>query len=523
MSKKIAIFLIGLLSVTQLTGCAITDYFKKTEKIARFVSDEKIARAADIDSLKEIKTISLSKDKPVLTFTKSAIAQAKESAYVVPQASGKITSIKVHLGSKVNKGTTLITLGDSLATNISDIQYEAALKGLDIATNSQAITNDTARRSVQAAALGVKIAYESYQNALNAKNNAEDIYDEQYDNAKDGKSDAKDAKNSLEDSLAKLDDTINQLETQKSTLTDTLANLDPADPDYEKIAKSLEEIKTALEEIKSKKIELETALKAAKSGYEQADNGLDLMEIGFEAQQEQLDFAIFAAEKQYEIASKQFEIAANTAELQIFGVQSQLIQVDSAAKIAALSNEEKNIKSPIAGYVTSLQATKDNLVAPGQVVAKIENPTKLSIKTSLNSEEASLVSIGQEVKITYEDKTITGKITALSPSFSDLGNKINLEIEASNPDSVIIPGALIKITFASTPNNRIFVPLNSLRNNDTQQLITVIKDNKAHLQEVKIGEIVGEYVEITSGLTGKETILKTADNFLNEGDFVTTK
>ncbi|MFA7685310.1 MAG: efflux RND transporter periplasmic adaptor subunit [Candidatus Gracilibacteria bacterium] len=523
MSKKIAIFLLGILTLTILSGCAITDIFSKPKKIARFVTDQKIARAATIDesNLKTVEVFNLSKETPTLFFTKSAIAESKEIAYIVPQTSGKVVKINTEVGDKVNKGTLLITLGNSLATDVADIQYQSAIKALGIATNSETITNNTTRKSVQTAALGAKMAYESYQTAIKSQNNAENIYDEQYDNAKDGKNDIKDGKQAAEDGIEKLESTISELENQKAILTDTLSKLDPLDTSREEISKSLEEIEAILIKAKEQKVTLETALEAADNGLDQAKNGLDLLEVSFEAQQDQLEFAVFAAELQYEIAINQFEIAANAAELQNLGVQTQILQLDSAVKIAELSNEQKYIKSPIKGYVTDIQATENNLIAPGQMVAKVEDPSTLSLKVNLNDEEAQFVTQGQKLTIQYGSKSIEGKVISISPSFSDTGKKISVKIEAENKNLIVTPGALVKVEFSSKTQNRIFIPLNSLRNNDTQQFVTVIKNNKATLQNIKIGEIVGDYVEVLAGLNGTETILKTADNFLNEGDSVT--
>lgn len=515
MNKKIATFLLICLCVT-LTGCSLTE----AKKIARF--SPKVARAATISTPSEqsIEVFDLSKDSPQISFTKSAIAHSKDIAYVVPQTTGKVTNVRVKLGDKVRQGTTLITLGDSLPTDISEIQYQTALKALDLAQVSELFTDDSAKKTIQTSAIGVKLAYESYENAQRTLDNAEKIYDEQRDSAEIGKSTATDGLNFSSKSLAKLDNAITQLRQKKDVLESELASMDSSNSNYTTISESLAKVEEAIATAEAQKDTVDFSKKTASRGIEQADNGLDLLERSFKAQKDQMEFAIEAAKKQYDMAVKQFGLAANGANLQKLGVQTQVLQLDSASQIAALSNEQKNIKSPITGYVTEIQAQANNFVATGQPVAKVENPAKLTIKTSVNSDEATLLAIGQTVKIQFNSKEIEGTITAISPSLSDTARKINVEIAADNKNESIIAGSLVKVIFSSTQDSRIFIPLNSLRNSDNDQFVTVIQNNKAHLQNVEIGEIVGDYVEIISGLNGNEIILKTADSFLNEGDSV---
>ncbi|MFA6917211.1 MAG: efflux RND transporter periplasmic adaptor subunit [Candidatus Gracilibacteria bacterium] len=518
MNKKIAIFLLGVLTMTQLSGCAVTDFFSKPEKIARF--SDKIARAQtlDIAPKQEIEVFDLSKDTPTLTFTKSTVAQSQETAYVIPQTSGKVTGIKVKVGDKVKKGTLLFTLGDSLATDIGEIQYQTALKTLDLTRDSGVLTNDSAKQTVQVAALGVKTSYEALQNAKKAKEHANDIYEEQKQGARYGRDSAVDAKAFTASSLDKLEQGIQALEEQISTLSDTLSTLSPSDPNYDKLSENLGKLQEALAAAEGQKATLEFNKENAARGIDQAENGMDLLEESFKLQQDQLTFAIVAATNQYDMALKQFTLSLNGTSMQRLGIDSQILQMDSAVQMAKLSSDQKNIKSPISGFVTDISATENNLVAPGMPIAKIENPEKLSLKTSLNSDEAPFVTTGEKVKIRYGSTEIPGTVTAVSPSFSDTSKKINIEVEAENPNNIIIPGALVKIIFSTKPTNRIFIPLNSLRNNDTQQFVTVIKNKKVSFKNVEIGDIIGDYIEILGGLKGNETILKTADNYINEGD-----
>ena len=227
MTKKLAIFLLSIAVTAQLSGCAITDFLNKSEKIARFAS--KIARAQSITPAQKVEILDLKTSNSSITFNKSTTAEADQKASISPQTSGKVVKINVKIGDKVSKGTTLITLGDSLPTDISDIQYQTALEALWLTQDSKIFSDESSKQSMQMAALGVKTAYEALQNAKTSKENAEEIYEEQKQAAKLGKTSAKDAKEFAENSLNKLDNAISAMEEQKETLETTLSTIEPTD------------------------------------------------------------------------------------------------------------------------------------------------------------------------------------------------------------------------------------------------------------------------------------------------------
>ena len=165
--KIVTILLLGitLLTFAFLSGCTQNN----GEKIVR---NTKVARAES--SLKEIEIFALGIDTPELNFSKSATVSANNIAHVTPQTSGKITNIAIKIGDKVKKEDLLISLGDSLNTDMTDLQYQTALDTLNLALESQAITNESVKQSVQMAGIAVQTAYEAYQNALESKESAKD-------------------------------------------------------------------------------------------------------------------------------------------------------------------------------------------------------------------------------------------------------------------------------------------------------------------------------------------------------------
>jgi len=71
--------------------------------------------------------------------------------------------------------------------------------------------------------------------------------------------------------------------------------------------------------------------------------------------------------------------------------------------------------------------------------------------------------------------------------------------------------------------SHIFVPLNSLYNNSEGKFLKLFEDNKVKFTNVTVGEIVGEYIEIKTGLQGTEKVIITPNTLFEENAVVTVK
>jgi len=530
MNKKLISALLLSIIITSLSGCSLTNSINKllgkSTKISRIPQGHgKISRipVAEAKSpAKEVEIFTIGKDDIDISFMKSGTASSSITSYITPSVTARIVDINATVGQKVNKGETLLTLGNFITTEIADKQYETALKGLELLETSKFITDNSSIRSIEIATNGVKLAYESYQNAIKTKQNAEDLYDEQMDSADMADDLAEDMYSNAKSGYTKLQNSIEALKGKISTLETTIENL----PEDSSEKASLEEAKSKLEEaLSTAEGQVDTvklAIKQADYGTEQAENAEELLEVGHESQMNQLDFAVFAAKTSYENAIKQFEVAVNGLDLQKIGLEGQILQAELGVLSAQLNSNQKYLTSPIEGTVTSISSTvkEGSLAAPGQILMKIENPNQLSVHTSINIEEAALIKKGDTVEISGLGikNTVEGSIVSVSSSVNDTSKKIDVEIEFTNNEEVI-SGSLVKVKFI--PNtDKIFIPLNSIYTEDLNEYVKIVdEDNEVVAKEITLGEIIGEYAEIT-GLKGNEKIIKSPSASIKEGDLV---
>lgn len=424
---------------------------------------------------KQVDTFIVGESKTALTFTKNAQVQSISQSYIMPQIAGKVTKILVKTGDKVKKGQRLVTLGDSLATDAANLNYEAALKGLDQLDASKFKLDYSAQKDVQSAYMGYYAALENLKSALIGRDHANDLYDEQAD--------------SLDDQIDQIRRVLNKLESV---------------PGYESNA--------TYTDLKSKYDQLKSQQKQAR--------------IGYDAQSDQLDHAIELSRQSLNSSILAVESVQNKYSIQFIQLDSSIIQAQTGAELAKLQKEAQNITSPIDGTITNIQATENNTTAPGQILLTVENLDNLKIKTSVNENEAPLIKIGNKVKIvtksgSSQNETLEGTITTISPILSSQDNKISVEVKPD--EKSLMSGSLVDVVF--TPDTDvIFVPLRIVTIEDTEYFVKLVNDNKEiQKTQIKIGRILGEFIEIISGLKKGDMIAISSTTFLQDGDKVVYK
>ncbi len=471
---------------------------------------------------KEVEIFHVKKENIALNITKTGETSSSSSVYITPQISGKIIDINTELGNYVQKGETLFRLGDSLSTDITNLQYESAIDGLNLTKSSKALTSDSNIESLQSAQLGVLTAKTAYENAVKAKKDSKKIFEDQIESTKLSIKTAEDAYENLEDNIDEAKDTRDDLEDKYDDLSEALKK---AQDEATKLAISeqLKELSKSITQVEAQIDTLKSAKSSASNGLDQAELGLDQVKDTATAQLNQLDSGIETIFLQYKLAQNQLDSLKIGSNLQDLAVDGQILQASSTINALELSIENQTIASPIDGVITSLQAEEDNLVSPGQILAKVENLSQLSVKTSVNPSEAQLINIGDNVTVENDSISSQGTIISISPTLNEISKKIDIEIVLAQ-SAGITSGEFIKIVFSLDPDDKIFIPLNSVYINEGQKIVKVVdNDLIVNFKEIETGQIIGDYIEVTSGLDGNEKIIGDTLVFLNEGEKIALK
>ena len=125
--------------------------------------------------------------------------------------------------------------------------------------------------------------------------------------------------------------------------------------------------------------------------------------------------------------------------------------------------------------------------------------------------EAALVREGQPVKLSVDGlpgKIFEGKVTRQSYALDEASKTMLIEADLPNPDLALRPGmyAIVKVG-VEIHTNALLIPVESLVTEKANAFTFVADGGKAKKTALKIGFNDGARVEVSSGLTGNESVI----------------
>ena len=189
----------------------------------------------------------------------------------------------------------------------------------------------------------------------------------------------------------------------------------------------------------------------------------------------------------------------------------------------------KKVTAPFAGVITARNVNTGVLISAGNgntsnstsntntnntslyTIAAYDN---LNVNVSVPQSLSQSLQTGQTAQITVRElpqRVFTGKVIRTSNAIDPTTRTLLTQLEVQNLDAMLRPGMYANVRFAINRTNPPFIVPDSalVVNGGGTQVATVTKDHKVHYQKVAVGRDYGTEVEITSGLTGNESLIAT--------------
>ena len=266
------------------------------------------------------------------------------------------------------------------------------------------------------------------------------------------------------------------------------------------------------------------------------------------AKKGQVDASLRQAEAALHVAQKDFDrytalfkqASASAKELEQVNLQYQSAKLGvEAAKsmqaevIAQLTYA--NVVAPFSGVITQKLADEGSLANPGMPILTIEQTGTLQISAMAPENNISNVKLGENASVTVSAANIsfTGKITQINPSSQLTGGQYIVKVSIpSNVSSKVLAGMYAnliiqnsKSTMLNTNSSmNVLVPASAIIYRDQLTgVYTVGSQNTALLRWVRLGNNMGNNVEVLSGLAEGEEYIVSADGKLFNGAKIKTK
>ncbi|HZK88072.1 MAG TPA: efflux RND transporter periplasmic adaptor subunit [Anaerovoracaceae bacterium] len=247
----------------------------------------------------------------------------------------------------------------------------------------------------------------------------------------------------------------------------------------------------------------------------------------FELDKGQIAASYNQAFSSYNFAKTSYErmaILYKEGAVSLLDFEQSKVQYESARASYTLANEaygNANVKSPIDGYVTSLNVSVGSMASPGVPAASIANVSSLVINTNISEYLVGQIKTGDAVEIyisTLGEKTFAGTVTALSPAPAKGTLTYPVEILVNDNTNVVKAGMFAEVKIVSAEREQVLsIPSDSVIVKNGKSLVVVIKNNLPEYREITTGLDNGTSVEVLQGLKENEVIVTEGQQYITEG------
>jgi membrane fusion protein (multidrug efflux system) len=215
-------------------------------------------------------------------------------------------------------------------------------------------------------------------------------------------------------------------------------------------------------------------------------------------------------------SERQYEVAKNTAAQQY----QSLMAARARVAVAQKALDDTVVRAPFAGVVGQRFVSVGDYVTRGTKVASVMRVDPLRVELTVPEQYVSSVESGRAVTFVvdaYPGETFSGQVRYVSPSVTAETRALTVEAVVSNPTRRLKPGffATARIEQAARPG--ILVPSGAVRIVAGTARVFVVSGDRAEERIVVTGDVVGDRIDITSGLKAGEQVASSSVEQLVDG------
>ncbi len=210
----------------------------------------------------------------------------------------------------------------------------------------------------------------------------------------------------------------------------------------------------------------------------------------------------------------------------------------AAATAAAVHSAEANVQrlrelqsfekiyAPFDGVVTARNVDTGQLIdtGAGKELFHMQAVNTLRVYTSVPEAETATLHAGQSYELTFAEhpnKGYTAKLVRTADAIDPVSRTLLVELDLDNRTGELLPGSLAQVHFKiQRVNPSLIVPVSAMIFRREGMQVATLVGNKAHLNQVVIGEDDGQSVQVISGLKADDRVIQDPPDSLVDGEEV---
>lgn len=208
------------------------------------------------------------------------------------------------------------------------------------------------------------------------------------------------------------------------------------------------------------------------------------------------------------------------------------LRAEIAAREAALRGATRElqdavIRAPFDGVVAERMVSQGQFVAVQAPVMRLVRLQPLRLTAEIPEKFGPGIHVGQVISLrtdAFPDTAVEGRVTRISPDVNLKSRAFSIEADVPNADGALKPGTFARVKVATNHvDNALVVPITAVQTRYGTSVVFLVRDGKLASAEVKLGDRLGQRVEILEGLESGATIVAEGVEGLSAGTKVVAK
>ena len=186
-----------------------------------------------------------------------------------------------------------------------------------------------------------------------------------------------------------------------------------------------------------------------------------------------------------------------------------------------------NVRAPFAGTITSRTVDRGALVSAGNgtPLFKVAATDPARVLIQVPQDVAAGIQTDLDAKVSMREfpgRTFEGKVTHSAGALDPVTRTMLVEVRVPNPKNELLAGMYSEVALTLPSSHRVLeLPATALMNDSRGLRVAIVDEqSRLHLQAVVIERDAGATIQVSSGITATDRIVKIASAELAEGRVV---
>lgn len=228
---------------------------------------------------------------------------------------------------------------------------------------------------------------------------------------------------------------------------------------------------------------------------------------GARADRDQARIELSRIERLYEQKAAA-DIELDRARSALKAAEAELERAENAVQEAETVLGYATIRSPLTGLVVDKRIDVGDTVTPGQVLLTLYDPERMQLVASVRESLAYRLKVGQPIDVGVEalGKKCQGRVSEIVPEAESASRSFLVKVTGPCPEG-IYSGMFGRLHIPLDEEEVMVVPAAAVRRIGQLDVVDVVEDGALRRRVVQLGQSVGEYREVLSGLRAGEKVV----------------